>query len=43
MNKFGLRRAFSPPYHDNSDGWYLILPDDWKDNVTVKRDEYGFR
>ncbi len=26
-------------YHNFSDKWYLVLPDDWKDRVTVRRDD----
>lgn len=32
-------------YHNYYDGWYLILPDDWKENITVRRQDtvYGER
>lgn len=26
-------------YHSVSDGWYLMLPDDWPGNITVSRDD----
>ena len=24
-------------YHNISDGWYLIMPEDWRDNISVRR------
>ena len=33
-----MSEAFTT-YHNNSDSWYLILPDDWKDKITVRRDD----
>ena len=26
-------------YHCQSDGWYLVLPDNWPENITVARDD----
>ncbi|QNL43692.1 VCBS repeat-containing protein [Oscillibacter hominis] len=26
-------------YHDVADGWYLILPEEWKKRVTISRDD----
>ncbi|SHI16283.1 Repeat domain-containing protein [Sporobacter termitidis DSM 10068] len=43
-NKYGYRSKVFTTYHDFSDGWYLILPDDWKSaddwkNISVRRDD----
>jgi hypothetical protein len=38
-DKFGHKNSVFSTYHDNSDGWYLILPADWKDSVTVRRED----
>ncbi|SMC48258.1 FG-GAP repeat domain-containing protein [Papillibacter cinnamivorans] len=27
----------STTYHNNADGWYLVLPDGWEDRITVSR------
>ena len=35
----GQRRLAYSTYHDFSDGWYLILPGDWGDDVTVRRED----
>lgn len=39
FDKFGHKKEIFSTYHDNSDGWYLILPDDWKDCITVQRED----
>ena len=37
--RYGFKiRAFTT-YHDFSDGWYLILPDEWKNSITVHRQD----
>ncbi len=28
-------------YHNYSDGWYLVLPEDWGDRITVRRVDSG--
>lgn len=38
-DRYGYKKEVFTTYHDNQDEWYLILPDDWKDNITVKRDD----
>ncbi len=38
-DKSGHKKDVFSTYHDNSDKWYLILPDDWKDSITVRRDD----
>lgn len=35
----GGTRAVFTTYHDFSDGWYMVLPSDWKDSVTVRRED----
>jgi hypothetical protein len=39
FDKYGNMDEIFITYHNNSDGWYLILPDDWKDKITVKRND----
>lgn len=29
-------------YHNDKDGWYLILPEEWKDAVTISRRDTAF-
>ena len=36
--KYGYKNKFFTTYHDFSDGWYLILPEEWK-NITVRRED----
>ena len=38
-SRFGTKSRASTTYHDFSDGWYLILPEDWKNTVTVRRQD----
>ncbi len=38
-DRFGNKSDIFTTYHDFSDGWYLILPDDWEDSITVRRDD----
>jgi hypothetical protein len=38
-NKYGMRSRVFTTYHDFSDGWYLILPDTWKDTFMVRRED----
>jgi len=35
----GNRHFVFTTYHNDSDGWYLILPDDWRDCVSVRRED----
>jgi len=39
FDKYGHADEVFTTYHNNSDGWYLFLPDDWKNNITVRRDD----
>jgi hypothetical protein len=34
----GKAKVFTT-YHDFNDGWYMILPDDWTDKITVRRED----
>jgi len=34
----GRREKKLSTYHNYTDGWYLILPNEWRDNFTVRRD-----
>lgn len=38
-DRYGNKDKVFTTYHDFSDGWYLILPDDWNENITVRRDD----
>lgn len=38
-DSYGNRSKVFTTYHNFSDGWYLILPDDWKDKITVRRED----
>lgn len=35
----GNRELSMTTYHDFSDGWYLVFPEGWNGNVTVRRDD----
>jgi hypothetical protein len=35
-----VKTAYST-YHDTDDGWYLVLPDAWKDRIAVSRSQSG--
>lgn len=39
LDRLGNRNKVFTTYHNFSDGWYLILPDDWKDNISVRRED----
>lgn len=39
FDRFGNKNKIFTTYHDFSDEWYLILPDDWTDKITVRRDD----
>lgn len=39
FDKYGRMDEVFTTYHNNSDGWHLFLPDDWKSNITVRRDD----
>lgn len=36
-DKEGRRHQVCTTYHNTADGWYLIIPDEWKDQVTLSR------
>lgn len=38
-DSYGTLSKVFTTYHNFSDGWYLILPDDWKDKITVRRED----
>lgn len=38
-DSYGNRSKVFTTYHNFSDEWYLILPDDWKDKITVRRED----
>lgn len=33
----GVRTLVTTTFHDNTDGWYLVLPEEWSGRVTVRR------
>ena len=35
----GRRSLAMTTYHNYSDGWYLVIPESWGDNVTVRRED----
>ena len=38
-SKDGSRRLSDTTYHNNSDGWFLIIPPDWRERVSIRRDD----
>jgi hypothetical protein len=38
-DRYGNKKAVFSTYHNFSDGWFLILPEDWKDQIAVRRDD----
>ncbi len=41
FDSVGRDRLVMTTYHSYSDGWYLILPEDWGDSITVRRADSG--
>jgi hypothetical protein len=39
FDRFGAGRLVMTTYHNYSDGWYLILPEDWRGKITVRRED----
>lgn len=39
VNTDGSLAVSSVTYHCQADGWYLVLPDNWPDNIAVARDD----
>ena len=35
----GEVRTALTTYHNYSDGWYIIVPGDWKDTITIRRED----
>ena len=35
----GARTEIFTTYHNVSDGWYLIIPDSWRDRITISRND----
>ena len=35
----GSRRLSYTTYHNNSDGWFLIIPSDWRERVSIRRED----
>ena len=35
----GTRKLVLTTYHNSSDGWYLVLPDEWGDDITLRRED----
>ena len=33
----GVKKLVTTTFHDNTDGWYLVLPEEWSGRVTVRR------
>ncbi|MGE4485251.1 MAG: FG-GAP repeat domain-containing protein [Oscillospiraceae bacterium] len=38
-NAYGVSEPVLTTYHNYSDGWYLILPDGWRGNIAVRRED----
>lgn len=38
-NSDGRAETIFTTYHNLSDGWYLIIPENWIDNITISRDD----
>lgn len=38
-NKWGVKGVAQTTYHNNSDFWYLTLPPEWKNSITVRRED----
>lgn len=38
-NKWGVKGLALTTYHNNTDFWYLKLPSEWKNNITVRRED----
>ena len=41
FDSVGRSRLVMTTYHNYSDGWYLVLPEDWGDRITVRRADGG--
>lgn len=39
FNRYGFSVIKQETYHCNVDGWYLVLPEGWSKNLTVRRDD----
>ena len=39
-NLYGRVTEVMQTYHNNSDGWYFILPEQWYDNLYIDRRDY---
>lgn len=39
FDRNGNKSLVYTTYHNYQDGWYLILPNEWKDKITVRRDD----
>jgi len=39
-NLYGRVTEVMQTYHNNSDGWYFILPEQWHDNLYIDRRDY---
>ncbi|MFB0919380.1 MAG: hypothetical protein QMB62_00635, partial [Oscillospiraceae bacterium] len=37
-NKDGSRVKCASTYHDYTDGWFFVLPDEWRDTVSIRRE-----
>jgi hypothetical protein len=35
----GHRRLVATTYNNYSDGWYLVLPDEWRDRIAIRRED----
>jgi len=35
----GTRRLAYTTYHNNSDGWFIVIPPDWRERVSIRRDD----
>ena len=35
----GRRSIAMTTYHNYSDGWYLVIPEEWGDGITVRRED----
>lgn len=43
FNQDGEKTEVASTYHNNTDRWYLILPEEWNDVITLKREDHVSR
>ena len=38
-DEYGKSHDVYTTYHNIADGWYLVIPDEWRDKITISRDD----